>query len=324
MAREFHKAVWSHPKRDYAAGKDAVGPMVGRLAEAGFELIIPCLKVSGPVSYQSKIAQVDSAFADWDPLEVLAGEADKAGVKVHPWFCVFPEAEESALLVKNPDLAARDPEGNAVGWACPVAEQTQEYELSLYEEAMGYDVAGVHLDYIRHKGPDMCYCHRCRSGFNEQNGIDPVRVDRRDVVWEKWLEWRVRPITQFVERLREAAQAKGKEVSAAVFSGYPDSVVGVGQDWADWGRRKLVDLMLPMNYTTSTLVARYRTRTHLAVVEGQVPVWEGLGKRSSASHLPTRNLIEQVEACLEEGAEGVALFAHAGVTDEDLDALKKL
>ena len=37
MAREFHKAVWSHPKRDYAAGKDAVGPMVGRLAEAGFE-----------------------------------------------------------------------------------------------------------------------------------------------------------------------------------------------------------------------------------------------------------------------------------------------
>ena len=53
-------------------------------------------------------------------------------------------------------------------------------------------------------------------------------------------------------------------------------------------------------------------------------MWEGLGKRSSASYLTATNLIEQVEACLEEGAEGIVLFAHAAVTDDDLAALGKL
>ena len=44
MAKKFYKAVWSTPTTDYEKGPDSVGPMVDRLAQAGFDLIIPVVK----------------------------------------------------------------------------------------------------------------------------------------------------------------------------------------------------------------------------------------------------------------------------------------
>ena len=324
MPRTFHKAVWSHPRRDYADGKETVRPMVQRLAEAGFELIVPCLKVHGPVYYQSKIAHVDPVFTGWDPMEVLADEAGKAGIKVHAWLCVFPEGEGSALIEAKPRLAACDPEGKAQDWACPRSEEVQDYEFSLYEELMGYDFAGVHMDYIRYGGRDSCHCRRCRAAFSEQFGIDTSRLDWRDALWGDWLDFRKKPVTRFVRRMREATRARGKELSAAVFPSYPSSIVGVGQDWVDWVESDLLDLLLPMNYTSSTVVARRTTQTHVGYVAGRVPVYEGLGKDSHAAYIPTRNLLAQTETVLDAGADGVCLFSHAAVTDEDLAALKAL
>lgn len=324
MARTFKKAVWSHPRQNYPGGKGDVGPMVQRLADAGFELIVPCLKVHGPVYYQSKIAHVDPAVADWDPLEELAKEAGEAGVKVHAWLCVFPEGEGSALIESRPHLAACDPEGKSQDWACPRSEEVQDYEFSLYEELMSYDVAGVHLDYIRYGGGDSCHCRRCRQAFSEQFGIDTSRLDWTDALWGDWLEFRKEPVTRFVRRMREATKSKGKELSAAVFPTYPSCLTSVGQDWVDWVENDLLDLLLPMNYTSSTEVARRTAQTHISFVGGRVPVYEGLGKDSHAAYIPTRNLAAQSEAVLDAGADGVCLFHYGAVTDEDLEALGKL
>lgn len=324
MSKRIHKAVWSHPYVDYMAGKKSVRPMVERLAGAGFELIIPCLKVHGPVHYQSKVARVAEWCREWDPLAVLAEEAKRAGVKVHAWLCVFPEGEGSALVEKRPNLSAQDPEGKPVEWACPRAAEVQDYEFSLYEELLGYDVAGVHLDYIRYGNAKSCFCRRCREGFSEAFGIDPSRLDWRDALWGDWLTFRAEPVTRFVERLRKAARARKKELSAAVFPDYPGCLVSVGQDWADWVERGLLDLVLPMNYTSSTEVARRRTQAHVAFVNRKAPLWEGLGRNSHAAYIPTQNLMAQAEAVVAAGAEGICLFSHAAVRDEDLRALKKL
>lgn len=319
-----HKAVWSHPGRDYRTGKESVRPMVERLAEAGFELIVPCLRSGGAVSYQSKLAHVDGWCKGWDPLAVLAEEANRAGVKVHAWICTFREGESSALIEDRPDLCARDPEGNAQDWACPRSQEVQDYEFALYQELMGYEVAGVHLDYIRYGGRDSCYCHRCRDDFNQSAGVDPAHLDWKDALWGEWMDFRARPVTAFVERMRQATTEKGKELSAAVFPDYPGCFVSVGQDWADWSERSLVDLLLPMNYTASLEVARRRTEAHVAIVRDRVPLWEGLGKSSHASYLPTARLVDQCQAAVEAGAQGVCLFSHGAVLDEDLEALKDL
>ena len=98
---------------------------------------------------------------------------------------------------------------------------------------------------------------------------------------------------------------------------------GQGQDWVDWAERGLVDFLFPMTYTNSTRDCRMRTRSHRALVGPDFPMWEGLGKRSSASELTTPVLVDQIEAVLEEGAQGFVIFHYPALTDEDLAAIAR-
>jgi uncharacterized lipoprotein YddW (UPF0748 family) len=147
------KATWIHhlPKE----GPDAVRQVARRLADAGFDLIIPCIKnPDGYLDYHGTTALVRPEFADWDPLRVLSEEARRVGLKVHPWCCVFPEGQGSKLLQEHPDYVARDPDGEPVvagpykiRWACSSRPEVHDYEFAMYEDLMdNYDIDGVHLD----------------------------------------------------------------------------------------------------------------------------------------------------------------------------------
>ena len=116
----------------------------------------------------------------------------------------------------------------------------------------------------------------------------------------------------------------GSDLSGSVCLVYPVFLVDEGQDWGEWGLRGLVDIMMPMTYTNSVLMVRRRTRNHITQVLGGCPLWVGLGKRSSRSDLSTDALIEQAKVSIEEGAEGIVIFAYSSVTDEDLKALSAL
>ena len=337
---KVHKAVWSNPAGDYAEGPDSVGPMMDRLARAGFDIVIPLVKAGdGYVNYHSRIERVRPQFESWDPLEVLVREAKAVGLKVHPWMCVFPEGEGSSLIRQDPSLRVVDRRGRPKPWACPASEEVRRHELSLYEEVMeDYDVDGVHMDYIRYDSEDVCFCGRCREGFRVETGVDPLEIgkssqynvfrsrsrNRSHPAWARWIEWRAKWVTRFVEELSESARSRGKELSAAVFMDYPECIVYQGQDWGDWGERGLIDYAFPMTYTNSTLMVKRRTRNHIAQVKGGCHVWEGLGKRSSRSTLSTEALIEQARTALEEGAEGIVIFSYGALTDEDLAALAEL
>ena len=333
---KFHKAVWGGP--DYAEGPDGVARAVGRLAEAGFDLIIPFVECAdGSVKYHSKIANVHPAFKDWDLLAVLAEEAQRAGLKVHPCLDPFRAGERSPI--QDESLYERNRDGKLLPWLCPATEEARRYKLNLYEELMdSYPIAGVHMDHIRYDSEDECFCDRCRSGFKAEAGVDPLEIgkvsefnvfreraqNRKHPAWAKWVEWRAGWITKFVEELSELTKSKGKELSAAVFMEYPECIVYEGQDWGDWGERGLVDYMMPMTYTNSTLMVRRRMRNHIAQVKGGCHVWEGLGKASSRSTLSTETLVEQIRIAQEEGAEGIVIFSYSALTDEDLTALAEL
>ncbi len=330
---KFYKGVWSSPSTDYANGPDSVKPMVNRLAQAGFDLIIPLVKSgNGYVNYHSKIEKVSPQFQKWDPLSLIVQKAKDVGIKVHPWMCVFEENENSTIIQKDQTLRMINLEGKPTPWACPAREEVQEYELSLYKEVMdNYDVDGIHMDYIRYNSEDVCFCERCRSRFKKETGIDPLEIgksshylNRKHPFWAQWIEWRAKWITKFVEELSKLTKSRNQELAAAVFMEYPECIIYEGQDWADWAERKLIDYAFPMTYTNSTLMVKRRTRNHLAQVRGACSVWEGLGKKSSRSSLSTKALIEQAKASREEGAEGIVLFSYTALTDEDLSALSKL
>jgi uncharacterized lipoprotein YddW (UPF0748 family) len=333
---DFHKAVWGTP--DYTEGPEGIARAVDRLAGAGFDLIIPFMESPGGcVKYHRSEATIDPSFKDWDMLAVLAEEAGKADIKVHA--CLNPYLAGKDSRITDEALYARTRTGELMSRFCPSAEEPRKMKRALYQEVMdGYPVAGVHMDYIRYHQPNECFCDRCRAAFKKETGVDPMDIgetwgfnesseraaNRRHPAWVRWIEWRVSNITTFVEKLSALTKAAGKELSAAVFMEYPGCIVDQGQNWTEWGERKLVDYLFPMTYTNSALMVRKRTRSHVVQVKGSCQVWEGLGKRSSRSQLTPEELLEQARSCREEGAEGVVIFAYSSLADEDLEALLRL
>lgn len=313
-------AVWSHHVRDFGR-EDEIEKHAERVARAGFDILIPCVKnPPGAVDFLTDLADVDPEYPDWDPLKLLIEACRERGVKVHPWFCVFPEGERSRLLREHPEFAAEL--GGTRRWACACREEVQDYVFELYKGlALRYRPAGLHLDYIRTGG--VCRCAFCREEMARQ-GVDIEKVQRKDPDFEKWTDWRVSKITGFVRRTAELTAAEGMELSAAVFAGYPDCIAGQGQDWVEWAEEGLVDFLFPMNYTNSLRAAVARTVSHVALVRDRVPVWEGLGKASSASGLTTEALTAQVRGTLRAGAKGVVLFHYRAVTEEDIKAISAL
>jgi uncharacterized lipoprotein YddW (UPF0748 family) len=272
------------------------------------------------VDFFTEVADVNPECPEWDPLRVLIDACQGKGIKVHTWFCVFREGEGSRLLRGNPDFAAQVPDPN---WACACREEVQDYEYDLCRSvAERYSPDGLHLDYIRTGEP--CRCEFCRERMLER-GIDITKLTwnpwyLNDSDLEAWTEWRVSRITDFVRRIHGSTRQLDMELSAAVFAGYPDCIYIQGQDWVEWARADLIDYLFPMNYTTSLRYAIARTISHLALVRGNVPVWEGLAM-AMQPHQP-HIIPELVRSVRDAGAQGAVLFHYPFLSDQDLKAIK--
>ena len=68
---EFGLGVWSHNIKDFG-GKNELKERIAALADAGFDLVIPCVKnPPGLVDFFTDAANVNPAYPEWDPLDVL-------------------------------------------------------------------------------------------------------------------------------------------------------------------------------------------------------------------------------------------------------------
>lgn len=323
MSTELKKGVWMHnvPKES----PDEVRRHAERLVRGGFDLFIPCVKnPDSMLDYHTRIGIVSPEYHEWDPLRVFCEALADTGVRIHPWLCLALESKTGALLQRNPDLQAVDraePFPRLTS-ACMSQDEVHDYELSIYEEMMdNYPIAGVHLDYVRYQSAGCCFCSYCRTTFRKLSGVDPIRLQDGDREWPAWIDWRAGNVTRFVERVREATRQRGRELSAAVFSGYPECIVGVGQDWVDWEQRGLLDFVLPMNYTMTTRIARHRSLHHLASLSGKTPLYEGLWYRPS---LEPSGFLAQVDDVRELGIPGFVIFEYYRLTDADLDVIREL
>ena len=322
MTHEFHFATWAHSVSNFGENPQEVERHVKRLADAGFGLIIPCVKnPPGYADFITDVAKVNPSYPDWDVLKVLAESATEHGMKVHPWFCVFTEGAQSALLNQRPDLAAAFEESN-MRWACACHPEVQAYELALYGSiADNYPIHGLHLDYMRTGG--LCRCDYCKEQMTAL-GVDVSTMSSKDPGFAQWADWRCGRITAFVEQMRRLTQSNGIELSAAVFGDLPSCRNSNGQDWALWAEKNLVDFLFPMNYDNSTRNVKLRTQQHLALVGGRAPIWEGLGVASSNSQLTTEVMVEQIQTVKQAGAKGVVLFHYPALSDEALAAIGSL
>ena len=334
MSRSFPKAVWAGSLERYAS-RETMARMMDRLARGGFDLVIPIIKPGkGGVLYRSERIPMDPALKGVDALRLCIEEAHQRGIKVHAWSSVFREGPESPLVREHPDVVAVRfpsasplPPGKPNTWVCTARPEVHEYEAAIFREVMDrYDVDGIHYDFIR-TGYFQCSCAVCRAKCMELTGqADGVMREPADASnimargYEEWSAWRVSNVTRFVETVSDVAHRAGKEVSAAVFISFPLAYCENGQDWPDWARRGLVDIVMPMNYSMSRKEVRYYALTHRPLMEGApARIWQGL--YHGDVRVPADHFMDRVRIVRQCGAQGLVIFEWSGLTDELADRL---
>jgi uncharacterized lipoprotein YddW (UPF0748 family) len=200
-------------------------------------------------------------------------------------------------------------------------------------------VDGVHLDYIRfidvilprglwsryglvmdREMPeyDFCYCEVCRQKFRKQSGRDPMELEDPSSD-EAWREFRWRSITEVVTLLGDAAHARGKKISAAVFATPTLARQCVRQAWETWP----LDMVFPMIYHNFYLEdvdwIGQATREGVEAVGGKFPLYAGL----FVPRLAPAELERAVRLTREAGAQGVSLFSMPRLTDAHLAAFSR-
>ena len=130
----------------------------------------------------------------------------------------------------------------------------------------------------------------------------------------KELESRKRNIEEVFGGIREVTDRDGRILSIAQRVQYLNRAILEGQDWMEWAQRGLFAFTCPMNYSTNTAKFRERmvqNKPRLAD-RGDVKVYEGVSRKSSAGESSMATVLEQMTVALELGADGVTLF-HLGL-----------
>ncbi len=302
------------------------------LAGHGVTAIFPNVARGGTAHYASRLLQPsDIAQADGDQLAACVAASQKFGLDVHAWvFCWNmdgADAGELARLRREGRLQV-NAQGTTLNWLCPSHPANRARQLGVISEiASGYDVDGIHLDYIRYPGSDACFCATCRAQFQADIGQTvsgwPASV-RSGRLAPRFRQWRRERISLFVARA--AAQIReihpGIRLSAAVYGFYPGCADSIGQDWGTWMARGDLDFACPMDYTESLTEFRSWLDRQSAIPGGRPRIYPGLGVTAAESHLDPIQTIDQIRALRNAGFPGFVLFdLSRTLEDETLPAL---
>ncbi|MGQ9800522.1 MAG: glycoside hydrolase family 10 protein [Candidatus Saccharicenans sp.] len=281
--------VWMHPGmfgREKEAATEKISQTLDEYLKAGINSLFMLVKnTTGHVYYDTEIGVKDPAY-DWDFFGLFLEEARKRKMTVHPWFCVFPESALLGQVREHPEWLIVGPGREMVRTVNPALPEVRAYEISLMLELVNkYGVDWVHLDYIRFPceptEPYFSRDARTLQLFKEETGIDFNALKARDSgnpYWNVWLEWNREQVTRFVRELRQELGQTGHQVkiSAAVFPDADNARVLIGQNWLEWGRQGLVDMLCPMLYTNDLPLFEKLTKRALVARES-------IGRQSGAA-----------------------------------------
>ncbi len=347
---------------------ESVRLAVERAAAAGFNMLLVQVRGRGDAVHAStlepRLGALERAPLGFDPLALAIDEAHARGIAVHAWVNVnvvtelatvpddprhLARAHPEALMVPRElarELARTSPyqpryldrllawsrthaervEGLYAGpWSARVRERVEAVVLELVE---GYDLDGVHLDYIRYPGPDFDYSAGAigafrdwaapRLGSAERRALDRA-AERDPLAWpdglaELWGEFRREQVSRLVERLHFAVKTRRPwvVVSAAVT---PDTLAARRdrfQDWPAWARAGLLDAVAPMAYAVEDARFRDQVAQGVGVAPG-VEVWAGIGSYLTGLDGTLRKIL----IARDLGADGIVLFSYDWVVSAD-------
>lgn len=310
------RAAWTH--FSYNPDPDAI---FAAMEKAGLNTAIMRIRRGETAFYNSEVGPL-SKPPDFDhTLEDAIAAAHRHNIDIHPYINCFnigqPDSDFAQQL-KEQGRWAKTWRGEDVAWLCPSFETNREIvKQGMLELVRDYDVDGIQYDFIRYANADSCYCEHCRKLFEQHIGhlVEnwPEDVREGGPLEDEYLQVRAGYVTQTV-----------RETTAAIRQIKPDVVITAavqaqdplrrklegGQDWLRWAQEGLVDALCPMNYTSG--ISRYEKTTAMIMekVAGAVPVYMGIGLRSSRDVMNyPQELAAKINVVRKYNCEGFAMFA---------------
>lgn len=210
---------------------------------------------------------------------IAAGQA--CGIRVHAWVLCFTATRGTSERLADFERRGwrlKTGDGRLTEYLDPSNAEVRAYLLRALDEIQSrYRVDGIHLDFVR------------------------------------WYERSVKPaqaadvITRFVAEARRHVK-RPVWLTTAVLGKYPSCIASVGQDWCGWLDAKLVDYVVPMDYTEDSVRFASYVAQHAATRARAQRTIVGIGVTANESRLDARQVIEQVLETRRRGMAGVSLF----------------
>jgi uncharacterized lipoprotein YddW (UPF0748 family) len=315
-----------------------------QMREAGIHAILPEIYDSHNAYYASHHLPVKQ-----DVLGPLLPLAKAAGIEVHAWMWSMP-CNLPDMLQKHPDWYNVNARGESAAtkpayvdyykFLDPGRPEVRAWVQQTVDELASIpDLAGVHLDYIRHPDSilpsglwskykivqdkvypqyDYGYSEYERTRYKQAHGIDAMQIADPSHN-QQWVRFRLDMVVDLVnDFLVPAAKKHNKMITAAVFPGPSLARMMVRQDWA----RFHVDAFLPMLYNVFYQAGPewVGKQTEEAIYTVKQPIYSGLFVHDV--DVPTFE--RMVDAALDSGAAGVSLFSAGGMNDQKWKALRDI
>lgn len=335
-----------------------------------FNLLFVQVHGRGDAYYCSQFVPRSEVLAEapptYDPLHYVLQQGHASGLQVHAWMNVFyvwpcpPPVPLSPQHVVNshPEWLVVDEEGRTLaqyGEAERAAEPSEglyldpanplvrDHFLQVCKEVVeGYDVDGIHLDFIRYPGTRWGFNQEPLEAFIQRWGVDPrllsVWVQRpmperfiegsiplhlrwHYYYYSLWAEQKSRSVTELVREVHQSVKSVRPQaiLSAAVF---PDPQIAYylkGQDWPTWIGQGYLDLVVPMAYHGD----HHRVTAQMAEAKRRAQgraVFAGLG----AWIKDPDQIRQEVKGLKRIGVDGFSYFSYQGMKDYDEKYIKEI
>ena len=302
----------------------------------------------GAFWHSSIVPWAAQVTGDFDPLAYLCERAHQHGIEVHAWLVTYRvctswppagnaiiSAHPEWIMVSQADMGGGPATVDDKYVLDPGSPEVQEHILNIVRELVsGYEIDGIHFDYIRYTSVD--------AGYPADTGYDLSSLARYQSITgttstpgptnTAWSDFRRRTIDELVRRCRAEIPSirtnprQPLRLTAALFAsgGAPSdftdsSAYELHQNWKHWLDMGWLDAACPMNYKderNATHAAWYRSWIDAAVAwRAARHVYCG-----QACYLNSMaNSIIQLAYVYGAGADGSVSYSYRATADEDDD-----
>lgn len=293
------------------------------------------------------------AKAGIDTVKYLLDKAHKKGIRVHAWLnmlCLSQNTATSVVKKYGEDILTKDEfgrtplRGKGTGdeldkyyvredqlFLEPGDERVKKYVLSLAEEVVAKypSFDGLHLDYIRYpaavpfmpgsrfipQGLYYGYTKANIAAFKAATGLDPKTMANNFENNKKWDDWHRNNVTAIVREASQRARAINPKIkiSCTIVPSLERTYYVTGQDWNKWIKDKLIDYVVPMNYSEDPYIVELASRAVIFAAPDK-KVFMGLG-----AYMLTKKpevLKTQIKTVKKMAPPGIVLFAYDDIAKD--------